>query len=98
MTVHKQPDTMSLHATVDGRVQGVGFRYWVIQEALSLGLRGWVRNLSDGRVELEAVGDEAALKELEHRLWVGPPVARVNDVRAEYRPATKTYSGFHVAY
>ncbi|MCX7716973.1 MAG: acylphosphatase [Candidatus Sumerlaeaceae bacterium] len=98
MTGKKQPPTLSLYATVSGRVQGVGFRYWVIQEALSLGLRGWVRNLSDGRVDLEAVGDEAALKELERRLWIGPPVARVDEVTVEYQPATKAYSGFHVAY
>jgi len=98
MSTKNQPQTLSLYATVSGRVQGVGFRYWVIQEALALGLRGWVRNLADGRVDLEAVGDEAALKELERRLWIGPPVARVDEVTAEYKPATRSFSGFHVAY
>ncbi len=66
---------------VAGRVQGVGFRYFVLREAQALGLSGWVRNLPGGEVEVLAVGDEAPLATLEGRLWQGPPHARVREVR-----------------
>ena len=63
---------------VGGRVQGVGFRYFVAREAQALGVAGWVRNMPDGRVEVVAEGDEAILDTLEGRLWQGPPCARVS--------------------
>ncbi len=65
---------------VSGRVQGVGFRYFVVREAEALGLAGWVRNLPDGRVEVLASGDEAAVDVMGGRLWQGPPHARVGAV------------------
>jgi acylphosphatase len=68
---------------VSGRVQGVGFRYFVLREARALGVAGWVRNLADGRVEVLAAGDDAVLQALEGRLWQGPPHARVGAVEAE---------------
>ncbi len=67
---------------VNGRVQGVGFRYFVVREAQALGLSGWVRNLPDGRVEALASGDADAVNALEGRLWEGPPHARVAAVEA----------------
>jgi acylphosphatase len=67
---------------IGGRVQGVGFRYFVIREAQALGLSGWVRNLPSGKVETLAAGEEAALVVLEGRLWHGPPSARVTSVTA----------------
>jgi acylphosphatase len=67
---------------VTGRVQGVGFRYFVERHAKILGLRGWVRNLSDGSVELEATGTEAQLAELEGLLHRGPQLAQVRSVTA----------------
>jgi acylphosphatase len=60
-----------------GRVQGVGFRYFVERAAVDLGLTGYVRNLDDGRVEVYAVGPDEALSELERRLWKGPAYADV---------------------
>jgi acylphosphatase len=68
---------------VSGRVQGVGFRYFVKQEARLEGLRGWVRNLPDGRVEAVVEGDEAALDRLAGALRRGPGSARVTRVLAE---------------
>lgn len=67
---------------LEGRVQGVGFRWWTSREAGALGLRGWVRNLRDGAVEVHAGGPPEALDELEVRLWTGPGAAEVTEVRA----------------
>lgn len=65
---------------VSGRVQGVGFRWWVRNRAVDLGLGGWVRNLPDGRVEILAGGDDGAMTVLEDGLQEGPRFARVDDV------------------
>lgn len=65
---------------IAGRVQGVGFRWFVARLARDLGLRGSARNLSDGRVEVLAAGDKARLAELETALRAGPPAARVDAV------------------
>jgi len=66
--------------TVRGRVQGVGFRWFVEAEAHKLRIAGWVRNNSDGAVELLAVGTRAQLAALQAKLWQGPRAARVDDV------------------
>ncbi len=71
---------------VGGRVQGVGFRAFVRRTAMRLGLRGWVRNLRDGSVEVVAFGPEEALRELERECRVGPPLARVEWVRSSPEP------------
>ena len=65
---------------VSGRVQGVGFRWFVMREAARLDLAGYVRNLPDGTVEVVAQGAIAALAALESALRHGPPVARVDGV------------------
>lgn len=70
-----------LHATVTGRVQGVGFRYFVQKAANELGLTGWTRNLPDGSVEVEAEGTAEALESFRQKLWAGPALSRVDDVR-----------------
>lgn len=62
---------------VEGRVQGVGFRYFVMREARSLGLAGWATNLEDGAVEVHAAGPAAGLGALEAALKEGPPHAKV---------------------
>jgi len=65
---------------VQGRVQGVGYRYFVLRAARELGLSGWARNLPDGSVEVVAEGSEAALASLEESLREGPSFARVSAV------------------
>ena len=70
----------ALHAFITGRVQGVYFRGWTRGQAQRLGLRGWVRNLRDGRVEVLAKGDVAALEEFQKLLWQGPSFSRVDDI------------------
>ena len=65
---------------VSGRVQGVSFRYYTQQQARALGLSGYARNLPDGRVEVLAIGDGAALEQLASWLAHGPSLARVSDL------------------
>ena len=79
-----------LYVAVRGRVQGVGFRWFVRERARALGLAGWVRNRADGSVEVLAVGDDVALERLRTVLRSGPSGARVTDVedqREEPMPA-----------
>ena len=72
---------------VRGRVQGVGFRWFVEREAHILGIAGWVRNNSDGSVEVLAMGTHEQLAELRSRLRVGSRAARVDDVQeSEAKP------------
>jgi acylphosphatase len=69
---------MVLHFLIRGRVQGVGFRWFVHREASELELRGWVRNTEDGEVEVVATGSEADLAELRASLRRGPRGSRVD--------------------
>jgi len=71
---------------VHGRVQGVGFRWWVWRQATRLGLRGLARNLRDGSVEVIVEGSDATLLELEGLLAQGPPAARVERVEKSQVP------------
>jgi acylphosphatase len=73
-----------LHAVVSGRVQGVGFRASAQQVAQRLGLAGWVRNLADGRVELEAEGPPMVLDQLLAWLRKGPSLSRVDGVAVDW--------------
>lgn len=77
---------MVRHYIVKGRVQGVGFRWFVLQEASALGLRGWVRNTNDGHVEVLAAGQPETLQQLEQRLRRGSRGSRVDAVECELRP------------
>ena len=69
------------HVVIDGRVQGVGFRFFAAREAQGLGLRGYARNLPDGSVEVVATGDEPSLEAFVERLSEGPRGARVDALR-----------------
>ncbi len=71
---------------VSGRVQGVGFRWYVEREAATLGIAGWVRNREDGRVEVMATGTRQQLSALHGRLREGPRAARVDEVAVSPAP------------
>ncbi len=81
---------------VSGKVQGVWFRASTRQQAVALGLTGEAVNLADGRVEVIACGEPAALDALADWLWQGPELARVDHVHSE-RLTARTYSGFGTA-
>jgi acylphosphatase len=91
-------ETQELYARVQGYVQGVGFRQFVLHHAAALGLRGYVRNLRDGSVEVLAQGPRAALEQLHALLWRGPAAAEVHAVQAEWREPGGHFSGFHVRW
>ncbi len=87
-----------LHAIVYGRVQGVNFRYYTVQEARSLGLTGWVRNRIDGTVEVLAEGPRPQLDRLAAYLQRGPSSAQVARVDMTWGTATGAFSAFDVRY
>jgi acylphosphatase len=88
-----------LTAEVTGRVQGVGFRYFVQGEAARHGVQGYVRNLPEGRqVEVVAEGDRAHLEQLLTTLKQGPPGAHVENVRISWSPGTGQFSGFSIRH
>lgn len=71
----------ALRLEIEGRVQGVGYRWWTVGVARRLELRGWVRNRADGSVEVLAIGAAGALEGLAAACWQGPSAARVTSVR-----------------
>lgn len=83
---------------VTGRVQGVGFRAFAARTATRLNLLGGVRNLDDGRVELEVEGRRAIIDALLRELKVGPPAAQVTTIATEWSAATRRYSNFSIWY
>ena len=87
-----------VHTIVEGRVQGVGFRFFAREAARRLGLKGSVRNLPDGSVEVEAIGDRAALQKLVGQLQRGPGMAYVTDVRTEWSDNEPVFTDFRVAF
>lgn len=97
MSAERQDEMERLSATVIGRVQGVGFRWWVRSAADRLRLTGWVMNAPDERsLELVAEGPVAALDELERLLRQGPPGSAVDRVEASRSPASGAYGPFQI--
>ena len=97
--MEQQSDVCALRAVVRGRVQGIGFRDYVLVRARFLGLTGYVRNLPDGRsVEVLAEGVRSDLEQLLDHLREGPRLSRVDAVEAEWGKPTAAYDGFGVGY
>lgn len=88
--------TTAARFLVSGRVQGVSFRAYTRAQAVALGLRGFARNLADGRVEVLAVGDAVAVDQLGDWLWTGSPLARVDDVVRSEADAAAAGEGFPI--
>ena len=88
-------EIVSLHAVVRGRVQGVGFRYFVRQRAEAHGVSGFVRNLPDGSVELHAEGTSDALSAFEADVRRGPSFGRVDEALVTSGKA-RGFQGFEI--
>jgi acylphosphatase len=84
------------HFFVRGRVQGVGFRWFVEREAHILGISGWVRNNHDGSVEVLAMGTSEQLAGLRARLQEGPRAARVDDIEESVTDPVAGINSFQV--
>ncbi len=87
-----------VHLEIRGRVQGVFFRAETVDQAVGLGLVGWVRNRRDGSVEVVAEGEKARLEQLIAWCRQGPPLARVSEVAVEWLPAAGEFHEFRAAY
>jgi acylphosphatase len=81
---------------VSGRVQGVGFRFFVEEKARQLELTGWVRNLPDGRVECEAEGPRDILELWIEELKKGPLLSRVEHISVQWQTFTQKFSCFEI--
>lgn len=81
---------------VTGRVQGVGYRLYARDAAVREGIRGWVRNLADGSVEVHAEGDAEALMRFEMAIRRGPSGSRVDDVLADPEPPSSAFDRFRI--
>jgi acylphosphatase len=86
----------ALALLLSGRVQGVGFRYFVRRLGRELGLTGRVRNLWDGRVEIEVAGDPARLERFKERVALGPPGARVTRIEERELRPVPAWEGFEI--
>ena len=96
MTASEGHEATRLEAVVRGRVQGVGFRVFVVRRARSLGLTGWVANEPRGHVRCVAEGPRDDLDALLEQLREGPPGAWVDGVSESFTPATGEFSGFEI--
>ena len=94
-----EQDSAALRATLRGRVQGVGFREFVLNRARFLAVSGYVRNLPDGRsLEVVAEGPRSDLEQLLAYLREGPRLSRVDAVDAHWGEPTGAYDGFGAGY
>ena len=84
----------TVSVVVEGRVQGVGYRDWVVRTAQRSGLTGWVRNVRDGRVEILVSGDDEIVAKLIEGCHEGTPLARVDHVEAYAADGEKQHKGF----
>ncbi len=81
---------------IRGFVQGVGFRYYVYRIGMNLRLRGYVRNLVTGEVEMEVEGDRSLVEEMISQVRVGPRMSHVTDVAVEWREPQHDFSSFEI--
>jgi acylphosphatase len=86
------------HVRISGYVTGVFFRYHTQELAQRLGLRGWVRNTPDGRVEAVFEGEKGAVDRMLEFCHHGPPGARVTDVEVKWEQPSGEFSGFNIRY
>ncbi len=86
----------SIRLMLAGRVQGVGFRYFVLTIAREMKIRGWIRNRSDGRVEIVAEGPEERLHQFVDKVKGGTPFSRIHKVDIEKNVSHEPFSSFEI--
>lgn len=86
------------HLFIEGRVQGVFYRAFTRDVAVELGLKGWVKNLADGRVEAVLEGDEEKIGEAIRQCYKGPPASYVKDIDVEWEDWSGEFKGFEIRY
>jgi acylphosphatase len=91
-------ELVSNHIYVSGKVQGVGYRDFAQRRASDLQLKGYARNLADGRVEIEVEGERAKIEELVQFLRQGPPRSKVTAVDVSWGPPSSRFHAFSIRY
>ncbi|MBI9046851.1 MAG: acylphosphatase [Anaerolineaceae bacterium] len=86
----------AVHMVVEGRVQGVGFRYYTLTEAKKLSLSGWVRNTWDGKVEILVEGSQNLLQLFINRIRQGPSSSFVSDVKINWQEESGKFRNFDI--
>ena len=89
-------EIVRIHAVVNGKVQGVGFRAFTEYHATQKGLDGWVRNRQDGNVEVEAEGPRAMLEAFLQVLEQGPQLSRVTQIIVDWKDSNRQTQGFTI--
>ena len=89
-------EILTVNLTISGKVQGVGFRYFVLRQAQELGITGWVSNKSNGDVEALAQGEKADLEQFIAKVKEGPSFSRVEDVSLNWVKEAEQYFGFEI--
>ena len=87
---------VTAHILISGRVQGVFYRSWTKELAESLGITGWVKNTSDGKVEIVSQGDKSNLDEFIKSLYIGSELAKVEDLIVEKVEGSEVFEDFKV--
>ncbi|MDI6889813.1 MAG: acylphosphatase [Thermodesulfovibrionales bacterium] len=91
-------DEARAHLFVEGRVQGVFYRAFARDIAYTFGLKGWVRNLHDGRVEAVFEGTKGLIERAIRECYIGPPGARVTNIEVKWEQPKGDLKGFTVKY
>jgi len=87
-----------VHVFVSGRVQGVFFRQTTLERAKNLGLTGWVRNTSDGRVEAVFEGEKEKIEKVLEWMRIGPPLAKVENLEIKWEDFKGEFEDFEIRY
>lgn len=88
--------SLKAHVFISGRVQGVFYRAWIRNKASSLGLTGWVRNLSDGRVEAVFEGKRGKVEEMIRKCRKGSEIANISHIDVNWEKSTGEFEGFEI--
>jgi len=89
---------IEIHAIVKGRVQGVGFRWTVLKHASDIGIKGTVKNLSDGSVEIIAQGTQTDLENLLENIQKDSGIAKITSISKTVRPVSQQHSQFQIVH